>query len=620
MQFNPLTRREFITLLGGTAGWPLAARVRRCAVMFCVTLAISLGSKEVQAQAPYDDLQTPEGWAWERIKEGKEANFNVRCGTPRLETQWADACRRLSASFLVDVLTRAPWRLQVPYAGLAIAGVRIEGDIDLRNVKLDRALFVARSRIDNQIRLDGAQTDSAISFVESRVAGRITAEQLHGEQLLRLRDSEFRQAVVMPYARIDGYIDMSGATFDGGLIADGLHIGTALFMRSSLFKRVVNLVSAKITDNVYMDGASFEGGLDAHALEVGGSLCMGASPDGKTDADALEVEASPCRPSSERASYKRVNLRGAKVSGHVDMDGAVFNGEFYADALKVEASLSMRNTTATGPINLAFAHIGGNLDARGATLAALNLSGVSITGDLILGRSAGSNATTSWGTREGIPGTLDLRNSRVSKLMDAMDAWPTKGFLHLDGFAFGRHAGLDDTGLRGSTAWWDEWIRRDPKYSPTPYENLASALAAAGDRDAADEIRFLGRVRQREEEKSWLAWTFSGFFQYVAGFGIGGYTFRVLYWVIGISMAGALYLWTCVRAAREHGPIWCFGASLARLLPVIEINKEFTDFFDDPKRCRLTAWQSFVFSGVGLAGWVLGAILIAAISGLTQKP
>jgi hypothetical protein len=77
---------------------------------------------------------------------------------------------------------------------------------------------------------------------------------------------------------------------------------------------------------------------------------------------------------------------------------------------------------------------------------------------------------------------------------------------------------------------------------------------------------------------------------------------------------------TRVREAREHGPIWCIGASLARLLPVIEINKEFTDFFDDPKRSRLTSWQSFVFSGIGMVGWVLGAILVAAVSGLTQKP
>ena len=69
-------------------------------------------------------------------------------------------------------------------------------------------------------------------------------------------------------------------------------------------------------------------------------------------------------------------------------------------------------------------------------------------------------------------------------------------------------------------------------------------------------------------------------------------------------------------AARAQ---WCFGASFTRLLPVIEINREFSDFFVDPDRTRLTGWQSFVFSAIRIVGWVLGAILIAAVSGLTQK-
>jgi hypothetical protein len=52
---------------------------------------------------------------------------------------------------------------------------------------------------------------------------------------------------------------------------------------------------------------------------------------------------------------------------------------------------------------------------------------------------------------------------------------------------------------------------------------------------------------------------------------------------------------------------------------VIEINKEFTEFFDDPESKRLTGWQSLIFSAMGIVGFVLGAILIAAVSGLTQS-
>jgi hypothetical protein len=45
--------------------------------------------------------------------------------------------------------------------------------------------------------------------------------------------------------------------------------------------------------------------------------------------------------------------------------------------------------------------------------------------------------------------------------------------------------------------------------------------------------------------------------------------YRILYWVLGLSLAGAVLLWRTVPAARQHGFIWCFGASLSQLLPVI---------------------------------------------------
>jgi hypothetical protein len=274
-------------------------------------------------------------------------------------------------------------------------------------------------------------------------------------------------------------------------------------------------------------------------------------------------------------------------------------------------------------MSMVFAHTGGSLDIRGATLAKLDLSGASIAGDLALGGGEKAKTSALWRTKDGKPGDLILRNTRIANLMDAKDAWPEKEHLKLDGFTFAHLGGFaGDTGpemRRRGMDWWDEWVKRDPAYSPTPYEQLAAALVAAGDRSAADEIRFLGRVRERETEK-WGRWIYTGFLQYAAGFGIGDYTFRVLWWVIGIAGAGALYLWSRVPAAYVHGFIWCCGASVSRLLPVVEINREFSDFFNDPERRRLTGFQSSVFSAMSMVGWVLGAILVAAVSGLTQKP
>jgi hypothetical protein len=83
---------------------------------------------------------------------------------------------------------------------------------------------------------------------------------------------------------------------------------------------------------------------------------------------------------------------------------------------------------------------------------------------------------------------------------------------------------------------------------------------------------------------------------------------------------GAVILRFFAPGARHptRGKLWCFGASLSRLLPGIEINKEFTEFFCDPDRKRLKGWQSLFFSTYVVIGWLLVGLLVIAVSGLTQ--
>ena len=97
--------------------------------------------------------------------------------------------------------------------------------------------------------------------------------------------------------------------------------------------------------------------------------------------------------------------------------------------------------------------------------------------------------------------------------------------------------------------------------------------------------------------------------------------FRALYWALGLSLLGAMFLrfWANNGVVQlKHGFVWCFGASVNRLLPVLSLKKEFVDFFDDPKLNQFEPWQDFVFVALAVLGWALGAIVIAAFATITH--
>ena len=222
-----------------------------------------------------------------------------------------------------------------------------------------------------------------------------------------------------------------------------------------------------------------------------------------------------------------------------------------------------------------------------------------------------------------------LRNVLAGTFQDTSNTWPPS--MDLEGFHYDRIGGLGGTGTNDMRArspeQWEDWLARDTTFSTQPYTQLASVLFAAGHRDTAERIQYAGRERGRREawaRGDWIQWIWLTFLCFIAGYGIGLYTFRVLWWVLVLTLLGATTLWFSPDA-RRRGVVWRFGASLHRLLPVVALNKEFEDFFDNPAPAHvyesrnLNQFQAAFFSGLLIAGWVLGFFLIAALGGLMPK-
>jgi hypothetical protein len=399
--------------------------------------------------------------------------------------------------------------------------------------------------------------------------------------------------VVLTAAKVDGILDMERSIFSITVNANYLNVSGLLYMgNNAIFENELWLGGARIGGNLNMAGSNFAKGFTAYALNVEGDLLM----------------------SNKTRLLGSVKLIGAKVKGSLSLQGAT----------------------------------GWRIDLSGAEARELDLDGLGwwcLNGAAPVRAESGSEAQTlsahwrlgdpTWrkmrcaATALVSPPALILRNAHFGDFQDSLDAWPP--LLDLEGFHYERLGGVagsagDDMRER-SPKEWSDWLARDPTFSTQPYTELSSVLAAAGRRDTADAIRLFGREWERTEAcASWprfdaCAWL--TFLSSVSGYGIGSYTFRVLRWVIGFTALGAVILWFSPNA-QKNGPLWLIGASLHRLLPIIELSKEFTNFFESPYTNdnwprNLNRLQEGYFALHAVAGWVLGLILLAAISGLTQN-
>lgn len=716
---------------------------------------------------------TPEGWAWTQIQAGKAADFDKHCGVvldPRKKSGWDDPCRRLSSDFLVDLVTRAKLKEQVPSIGIHLRSVHLIGDVDLAAAEINTAISVESSLISGNFSLEEAHLKHTLSLEQSTLDGTFDAAALKADAKLTADHAYFRGPVVLVAAAIGGDLDLGSASFAKNLAAYNMEVHGNLFMMDhAAFNGEVQLMQAKIGGALEMEGSSFLKNVDAENVDVHGAFFMENHATFHGDVNLLHAKAGSLELDSasflkslnaedidvrsnvfmrdHTAFNGNVSLRHAKIGAdlqmqsssfskdldlediavgeNVDMDDhATFGGEVImrdarvggnldmtastlstltADRIEVHGTLFMRQASFAGEVRLLAGRIGSNLELQGSSFAeALIADQIDVQGNVFMGEGASYDGLVSLSgakvnvldLRSATARSIDLssasgrelrlaalrwrclknegpdakapddredphiwllgysfnelaaceapagswpwlilRDARFDQLSDDAMCWPPT--IELEGFRYGGSVAIGGDQVLRTNREWTNWLARNRIFSQQPYSQLAEVLLVSGRREEAEAVLYAGRERERDEtwnrreinRWSWFrhdfwSWAWLSFLSGVAGYGIGLYTFRVLYWVVGLTVLGAMVL-RASPSARQHNNAWRLGASLHRLLPIIELSKEFKDFFDDPEvtgtPLKLSSWQRAFFSAIALAGWILGFFLLAAMGGLLPK-
>ena len=537
---------------------------------------------------PDGQESTPaEKWAWDEIHAGRIADFNDHYGKvadPNKPKDWDDdeADRRLSAAFLVTILTEEKYRKATPYQGVRISGAYFDEAIDLEHARIDCQLWLVKCWIKGKMSLYDLHVGGVFSLEKSRIGG----------------------AVDLSFAVLESAVSLMGSTLDDGLNMNGIDVGQNLHMEGKAIFEEVDLTGAKIGGQLSMDGGIFKSALNMNSIEVGRSLHMHGG-----------------------AAFQDVDLSTAKIGSNLSLDDSEFKGALSLESIEIGRDLFARGTTFSNNhgVNVIFAVIGSFLDLSGATIAAIDLSGSTIAGELRLGSGTGG-APTNWTGAS----TMNLRNSTVGAIHDAdpdreTDSWPKN--LELAGFSC-RHLGGLGAGAaadmaKRSSKWFIEWLKDKTTFSPHPYEMFAKLLRDVGYPSKANDLLYAGRERARAEAwkkregkpREWRRSIGMSLLQYTIGYGLGARYFRALWWVGGLTIIGFSLLWTYLPEADQE-VFTLLGASFERLLPLAEFDESHKDLFD---QISLPGWVWFYFYVHKLAGYVLASFLIAGLAGLTQK-
>ncbi|MCL4187285.1 MAG: hypothetical protein KJZ85_06720 [Rhodobacteraceae bacterium] len=313
-------------------------------------------------------------------------------------------------------------------AGVALVGAWVAGELDLRAASARGQTVLVLCRFEERPLIAQARLEH-LDLAGSKLPGLFAPGARIGGALV-LRGATVTGTVDVSAAEIGGQLDCDGATMTAGeggaLFGQGMKLGQGLYLRKAKVTGTVAVNGAKIGGQFTLAEATLTAGmgraLDAQGLSLGHSLVL-----------------------SKACITGTVNVAGAETGGQLDCTEASLTGGR-------EASL-----------------IGGTEERQteGRCTAFIG-QGLRVKHQLIFKKLVR------------VQGLVSLGSARVGDLVDDTDSWAkATGPVWLDGFTYDRIVGAT-TDARERLGWLARAAGGGGAFYPQPYTRLAKVLAAMG--------------------------------------------------------------------------------------------------------------------------------------------
>lgn len=481
-----------------------------------------------------------------------------------------------------------------------------------------------------------------------------------------------RETMKLLYASIDGNVYLTRPFQSSGIIdLYGAHIGGSLDCSGA--KLIANgdalkFANATIGGDVYfIDHFSSTGRIYGYNAQITGSLTAAGANFAYTHGDALDL-------SLAKIQGDLILKEGCRAAGRILMSGVHIGGALGCSGANLSAqctendpscsTLDLKSATvgndvilnngfsATAPIVLTGARIGGDLQCQYSDIASLQCANLQLSGTL---HWIGMTLPKPTALRK--PIILKLTNATVKSLRDDRNSWPDPGTLDLDDFSYQDlilHEAPSETDAKHYYLPREldleandriSWIMRqgsDQQLNPQPWMQLASVFTAEGKPDGAKAVIYAFRRRQARSDNLLSR---GGVLIY---YWIEGDPIRVLVPIFVLWLFGSLIFWRARRmqamtpigrgsrndskAAPENSEAfppfnpWIY--TLENVLPVVKLGQD-DKWGPDPNyqqrnwfpNQRFLAWTRHIgYAQLAwirylliLLGWVLALVLAAAI-------